>query len=83
MKNRLDAPSTDDIVQVRQSVRGDALFEPSAFGARVQAEYGKQYGVSDQGRRSALPRRVLPKEHGVSNCSPWSQRMETMRNWVP
>lgn len=62
MKNRLDAPSTDDIVQVRQSVRGDALFEPSAFGARVQAEYGKQYGVSDQGGRSALPRRVLPKE---------------------
>lgn len=41
MKNRLDAPSTDDIVQVRQSVRGDAVFQITPFGEKVVMEYGK------------------------------------------
>ena len=59
-----------------------ALFEPSAFGARVQAEYGKQYGVSDQGGRSALPRRVLPKE-GSCKGGLKRARCEQLQSLVP
>lgn len=62
MKNRLDAPSTDDIAQVRQSVRGDAVFQITPFGEKVVMEYGKVYGHQGSGVRQSMPRRVMPRK---------------------
>ena len=50
MKNRMDGPATvDDFVQVSKNSLGDTRLQPSHLAAKVQAEYGKNFGMSKQG----------------------------------
>lgn len=61
MKCRLDGPAPSDVAQHQRSF-GSSQVTSTPFCAQVQKEYSRVFGSAKGGSRTALPRRVLPRD---------------------